>query len=244
MADGQADRLRQPRLDAVADHDAIDDGLDRVGLLRHEFGGLVDIVDFAVDPGADEAGLADGLERLAVLALVAANDRRQDHHPRAGGPGEQRFQNLLRRLLADGRAALVAGQFAQPGIQQPQVIVDLGDRGHRAAGIVAAGPLIDGDRRLQALDQIDVGPFELMEELPGVGREAFDILPLSFGIQGVEGQRALARTAGARDHDQAIAGQGQIEVLQVVRAGPVDADVLRRFLPAMVSFPVHYVPAR
>ena len=82
---------------------------------------------------------------------------------------------------------------------------------------MAAGPLIDGNRRLQTLDQIDIRPFELMEELPGVGREAFDILPLSFGIERVEGQRALARPAGTGNHDQAIAGQSKIEVLQVVR---------------------------
>ena len=239
MADGQADRLGQPRLDAFADHDAIDDGLDVVGLLRHEFRRFVDLQHLAVDPRADEPGLADALDRLAVLPLAAADDRRQDHHPRAGGPGEQRFQDLLRRLLADRRAALVAGRFAQPGIEQPQVIVDLGDRGHRAAGIVAAGPLVDGDRRLQALDQVDVRPFELMEELPGVGREALDILPLAFGIERVEGQRALARPAGAGDDDQAIAGQGEIEVLQVVRPGAVDADAVGGILALVLNVPDH-----
>ncbi len=96
---------------------------------------------------------------------------------------------------------------------------------------------------MQALDQINVRPFELMEELPGVGRKALDILPLSLGVEGVEGQRALARPAGAGDDDQAIAGQGEIEVLQVVRAGSVDADAAGRFLPVVVSFPVHSLPA-
>ena len=190
---------------------------------------------------ADEAGLANALDRLAVLTLSAANDRSEDHHPRAGRPGEERFQDLLRRLLADGRAALVTGRFAQSSVEQPQVVVDLGDGGHRAAGIVAAGPLIDGDGWLQALDQIDVGPFELMEELPGVGREAFDILPLSFGIERVEGQRALARSARAGNDDQPIAGQGQFEVLQVVRAGPVDADAVRCLGPVGTNFVVHYL---
>ena len=171
-----------------------------------------------------------------MLPLAAAHDRREDHHPRAGGQREQRFLDLLRRLLADRRPALVAGQIAQPGIEQPQVIVNLRDGGHRAAGIMAAGPLIDGDRRLKPFDQIDVGPFELVQELAGVGREAFDVLPLSFGIEGVEGQRAFARPAGAGDDDQAVAGQGQIEVLQVVRAGPVDADALRCFQQADVKF--------
>ena len=103
---------------------------------------------------------------------------------------------------------------------------------------MAAGPLVDRDRRLQALDQIDVGPFELMEELPGVGREAFDVLPLPFGVERVEGQRALARPAGTGDHDEPVAGDVEIEVLQVVHPRPADADALvRRF--ADRGFPVH-----
>ena len=102
MTDGQADRLRQPRLDACTNDDAIDDGLDRVVLLWHELRRLADIRHQAVDPRADEPGLADGLEGLAVLALAAADQRGQDHHPRARRAGQQRLQDLLRRLLADG----------------------------------------------------------------------------------------------------------------------------------------------
>ena len=73
-------------------------------------------------------------------------------------------------------------------------------------GLLAAGPLVDRDRRLQALDQVDVGPLQLVEELPGVDREAFDILPLPLGIERVEGQRALARAAGAGDRPPAGRG--------------------------------------
>ena len=131
-------------------------------------------------------------------------------------------------LRADGHAALIAGRLAQPGVEQPQVIVDFGDGRHRAAGIVAARPLVDGDRRLQALDEIDVGPLELVEELPGVRREAFDILPLAFGVDRIEGQRALAGAAGAGDDQQPVARQGDIDVLQVVRPRTVDADAIGR----------------
>ena len=161
-------------------------------------GGSFDVDHRAVDPGPQETGLADRLEHLRVLPLAAADQGGQDHHPRALGPRQQRVEDLLGRLLADRRAALVAGGLAQPGVQQPQVVVDLGDRGHRAPRIVAAGPLVDRNRRLQALDQVDVGPFELVQELPGVDREALDILPLALGIERVEGQRAFARAARAR----------------------------------------------
>ena len=144
------------------------------------------------------------------------------------------------RATAGGSARrTVAARLAQPGVEQPQVIVDLGDRGHRAPRVVAAGPLVDRDRRLQALDQIDVGPFELMEELPGVDREAFDILPLPFGIEGVEGQRALARAAGAGDDHQPVAGDVEIEVLQVVDPGAADADAVVGRGSGVWGFPVH-----
>ena len=108
------------------------------------------------------------------------------------------------------------------------MVVDLGHRGDRAPRVLAAGALIDGDRGLQALDQVDVGTFELMEELPGVDREAFDILALPLGIEGVEGQRALPRSAGSGDDDQFFAGNVEVEILEVVDTGPADADRLLR----------------
>ena len=63
-------------------------------------------------------------------------------------------------------------------------------------GILAAGPLVDRDGRLQALDQINVGPFQLMQKLPGVDRQAFDILPLPLGEERVESQRAFPEPLG------------------------------------------------
>ena len=129
--------------------------------------------------------------------------------------------------------------LAQPRVQQPQIIVDLGDGGHRAAGIMAAGALVDGDRRLQAFDQIDVGPLQLMEKLPGVDRQAFDVLPLSLGIERVEGQGAFARAAGAGDHHEAIAGDVEIDVLQVVHAGAANADALARGRFDFRGFSIH-----
>ncbi len=104
----------------------------------------------------------------------------------------QFFLNFFDRLLLNRRAALVAMGRPQPGHQQPQMIVDFRHGGHGAARILAAGPLIDRDGRLQALDQVNIGPFQLMQKLPGVDRQAFDILPLPLGEERVESQRAFA----------------------------------------------------
>ncbi len=104
--------------------------------------------------------------------------------------------------------------------------------------------LIDGDRRLEAFDQIDVRPFELMEKLPGVNREAFDILPLPFGVQRIEGQRTLAGAARTGQHHQAVARNIDVEILQIMHPCPADADALVRLDSNFGTLPIHAVLKR
>ena len=150
VADRQLDRLGQPVANPLANHHAIDHRLDVVRPLADQLGRLVDVDHLAVDPGAEEAGLANRLEHVAMLALAAADHRREDHRPRPVAQGEQVLEDLLGRLLPDRLAALVTNRLAQPRHQQPQVVVDLGHRGHRAPRVGRAGALVDRDRRLQA----------------------------------------------------------------------------------------------
>ena len=70
---------------------------------------------------------------------------------------------------------------AQPGEEQTEVVVDLGERAERAPRAGLPGMLVDGDGRRQALDQVDVGPLELVEKLAGVTRKALDVPPLPLG---------------------------------------------------------------
>ena len=81
------------------------------------------------------------------------------------------------------------------------------------------------DRRVEPRDQIDVGLGHLAEKLPGETRQALDVAPLSLGIQGVEGQRAFARPADAREADQPVSGQRQIDIAEVVLSGAANEDV-------------------
>ena len=226
----QPGRLRQPGFDARADHDPIHHGLDRMVLARRQIAHLVDIEHFAVDPHPHEPRFAHRGQHVLVGPLATADHRRQQDQLCSLGQRHQIGNDLLGRLLADGRVALVAGRLAQACEQQPQVIVDFRDRGHGAARVLAAGALVDRDRRLQAFDQVDVRAFQLVQELPGVDRQAFDVLPLPLGEQRVEGQRALARAAGAGDHDQAIAGQVDVDISQVVDPGAANADGFGRGL--------------
>jgi hypothetical protein len=110
------------------------------------------------------------------------------------------------------------------GEQETEVVVDLRDRADRGARVRAGGLLLDGNGRRQALDQVDIRLLHLLEELPGVCGQRFDIPPLPFGIDGIEGQRRLARAGQPGDDDQPVARQIDIDVLQVVNAGAPHRD--------------------
>ena len=121
-----------------------------------------------------------------------------------------------------------SGQNGVPAraYSRAQVVVDLGHRAHGGARVVAGGLLLDGNRRRQALDQVHIGLVEPPEELPRIGRQALHIPPLALGIQRVERQAGLARARQPRDHHQLVARNVQVNVLEVVRARPPDADAL------------------
>ena len=48
-------------------------------------------------------------------------------------------------------------------------------------------------------------------ELPGEAGEAFDVSPLSLGVERVEGERGLARAADAGEDDELVARQVELE---------------------------------
>ena len=129
------------------------------------------------------------------------------------------------RVAHDFLAALAAERAADAGKQQPQVVVNLRGRADGRAGIPDAVLLANGDRRTDALDAIDIGLLHPLEKLPGVRRERADVAALPLGVDGVEGERRLARAAHARDDDQLAQRKRQVDVLQVVRARTANDDV-------------------
>ena len=128
--------------------------------------------DLAIDPGADETALEHVREQVLVLALLAANDRGQDEEPRALRQGQDASQDLLARLGGDRPAALGAVALADAGVEDAQVVVDLGDGADGRARIAARGLLLNADGRRQAGQVIDVGLVQLAEELAGVGLDS------------------------------------------------------------------------
>ena len=137
---------------------------------------------------------------------------------------KQPLLDLFRGLLLNRLAAVRAMRSPQTSHHQPQVVVDFRHRRNRAARILIAGALIDAQRRLESLDQVHIGTLHLMQKLPSVDRQAFDELTLTFREQRVEGQAALARSAGSGQHHQPITRDVEAHILQIVNACPPNPD--------------------
>src|SRR5690606_18761245 len=86
--------------------------------------------------------------------------------------------------------------------------------------------LLDGDRGAQPFDALYAGLRELIEELPSVRREGFDVPSLSFGVDRIESQRGLSRSARAGDDDEAVSRKLAAYVLEVVLRGTADDQTL------------------
>jgi len=73
---------------------------------------------------------------------------------------------------------------------------------------------------------VDIRLVHLPEELAGIRRQALDIATLAFGIDGVESEARLARTAEPRENDELVARELDVDVLQIVLTGTPDHDLL------------------
>ena len=118
-------------------------------------------------------------------------------------------------------------RFADPGVQQAQVVVDLRDGSHCGSRVAVGRLLIDGHRRAQAFDEIDIRLVELAQELPCVRRQGFHVPALTLGENGVEREAGFAGTGQTGEHNQGIPRQLHVDVLQIVLTGtPHDQFVL------------------
>ena len=116
----------------------------------------------------------------------------------SGGIGQNLIDDLLRRLAKNRLTGSRIVRLADGRKQDPEIIVNLGRGRDGRPGIGSGAALLDRDRRRQAFDEVDIRFFHLVEKLPGIGRKAFHIAALAFGIKGVEGEGRFAGAAQAR----------------------------------------------
>ncbi len=139
--------MRQTQAEIALHHEPVDDDLDRVLELLVEDGRLLEQVLLAVDLDAREAVVAELLELVLVLTLAVADNRRIDREPSAVGKREDLLDDRVDRLAGDRPPADRAVRVPDTRIEQPEVVVDLGDRADGRARVARRRPLVDRDRR-------------------------------------------------------------------------------------------------
>ena len=108
---------------------------------------VIDFIKFAIDLEALEALLAQLRHFLAILTLAATHDRRQQVKPGAFFHLENQVDHLADSLALDRQAGRGRVGDTDPGIEKPQIIVDLRHRANRGARVPGRCLLLDGDRR-------------------------------------------------------------------------------------------------
>ena len=64
-----------------------------------------------------------------------------------------------------------------------------------------------------------------MKQPARIGRDRFQIAPLRLGIERPEGERRLAGAGNAREHDESIARNVDVDILEIVLARAADPDI-------------------
>ncbi len=127
-------------------------------------------------------------------------------------------------VVSHGLAATLTKQRRAAREQQLQMIVELrhgADGGARGAHRIR---LVDRDGRRNTFDRLDLGLVHAIEELPRIGRECLDVTTLAFGIQRVENERRLSGAGYARDDDELVQRNVEIEILEIVLARTAHED--------------------
>ena len=199
-------RVGQPLLGRRLDRQPVDDDLDVVLLLLLQRGRVGQRIHHAVHSNPAVALRIQLVEQVDELALAGPYHRREHLEPQTLVHRQHLVDDLLRGLPGDALTAHRAVRRPGTRVQEPQIVVDLGDRADRRPRVAVGGLLVDRDGGRQALDEVDIGFVHLPEELPGICRQRFDVAALALGEDRVERQRRLARTGQAGENDQRIAG--------------------------------------
>ena len=82
--------------------------------------------------------------------------------------------------------ALGTEDFSDLGEEEPEVVINLRGCSNRGAGIFDTVLLLDGNGRRDSMDGLDIWPVHLLQELPGISGERFNITSLALREEGVK----------------------------------------------------------
>ena len=144
--------------------------------------------DLSIHPGIEIAFASHAFKEFTVMTLALSDEWGEEEDSLAVILVENHFDDLFFGIFHHLLTASVAVGCTGTGIEQTQVIVDLGGGAHSGSGILVGGLLFDADDRTETCNLIHIGTFHVAQEVAGVGRKRLDISTLTFGKDGVESQ--------------------------------------------------------
>ena len=170
LAKGLLEGAGQASLALGAQQEAVEDHVDRLpaGEVHVRERGQRQHLVPHLDP-REATGDQPG-EQVADPVGGGHRQREPDQHAGAGRLGEQGVGHAVRCRRPGRAAAARAMDAADLGVEQPQVVGQLGGGADRRAGRPHGVLLLERDRGPDVLDEIDVGPVDALEEHPRVAR--------------------------------------------------------------------------
>ncbi len=223
-AEGGLKALGETLLHAFADDDPVHDDVDVVLELLVERGRAFEVVELAIHLHALEAVLKELCELFLVLTLAATDHRREQVKTGLFRQVHRPVDHFRDGLALDGeaRGRRIWNADARP--EKTHIVVDLGDGADGRARILRRCLLLDGDGGREPFNALHIRLLHQLQELARIGRKALDIAPLALSIDRVEGKRGFARTGQPRQHDELVAGNVDIDILQIVFFRAAHAD--------------------
>lgn len=208
---------------ARGDLDAVLDDVDFSGKF-FECGDGVGAEHFLVEEDAEVAlGIEEGKE-LFGRGVFGDWNGEDDEDGFVAQVGLAPLKDGGRRVGLDGLAGAGVVARGEAGVEELEVVVDLGEGADGRASGADGVFLLDGDGGRDAVDAIDLGLVHAVKELTDVGREGFDVAALALGVECVKGEGGFSAAGRAGDDGELADGDVEIEVLQVVLPGSSDAD--------------------
>jgi hypothetical protein len=114
--------------------------------------------------------------------------------------------------------------LARAAVQHPQQVRQRGDAPDARPRRRRPPLLLERDGRREAVDLVDLRRLHLVEQPPRVRVDRLEVPPLRLGVERPERERRLARPGHAGEDDERVAWDADVDVLEVVLAGPADVD--------------------
>ena len=176
-------------------------------------------MDYAIDPRPDKALAEQTLKQLLIFSLAILNHRREEQYTGSLLKGQHPVHHFTHRACGQGDIMIWAPWLSDPGVEQPQVVIDLGycptvERG--LCDVAFCSILMAGDRpSMRSTSGFSIGTGIAERRQRAIPRNGVGLRHRSCRRQG--------RTSGSRkprDHNQLVARQVDVDTLQVVGPGP------------------------